>query len=354
MNSDLDDNSEALISQLLTWLSQDSLPKSALSADWETETIDPLDSEEVNVPYSSTDKAMTTSQPTTGGFDPKDTAASPSGAMFMMGFNGEIPIVQNRFQALMKRRLQEEIELHLPLFPWERQFTAYDAEVTSPVADAGFQLWIPQLNSLNLPTSLPERVLTQLLAACTQAVQAPLQLGAKMVHAVESLFPTESESSLNQLAGLVLLELTRGEKPDPVLNYEAATAEQQMALSLLAAREIINALTLSVTPTSKLKRQWQTTAGELSLQAEYKIRKQVSPKMSPLGTLKVQSRLPRGGSLTLATELASASASRTYSGYLSVESFDVQPNQTYSLEIRLPDFDREPLIFAIEVKNSDR
>ncbi|TAF09903.1 MAG: PatU, partial [Nostocales cyanobacterium] len=38
---------------------------------------------------------------------------------------GEIPTVQERFQAVIKRRLQIEIQNHPPLFPWESQIVEY-------------------------------------------------------------------------------------------------------------------------------------------------------------------------------------------------------------------------------------
>ncbi|NJR51387.1 MAG: hypothetical protein HC780_19205 [Leptolyngbyaceae cyanobacterium CSU_1_3] len=39
---------------------------------------------------------------------------------------GEIPAVQDRFHALLKRRLQFEIEQKPPLFPWEKRFLIID------------------------------------------------------------------------------------------------------------------------------------------------------------------------------------------------------------------------------------
>ncbi|MEQ9552586.1 MAG: hypothetical protein RIM23_23595 [Coleofasciculus sp. G3-WIS-01] len=47
------------------------------------------------------------------------------------------------------------------------------------------------------------------------------------------------------------------------------------------------------------------------------------------------------------TPEGSAVSERTYPGYLSVEAFDLPPNQTYPLEIRFQDSDENPLVFAI-------
>jgi hypothetical protein len=199
---------------------------------------------------------------------------------------------------------------------------------------------MPQLSNLALPVSIPESVLAQLLDACSEAVYSRRQLGAKLVNVVESLFPDQFQS-LNQLAGMVLLSEgsrspERQQSFPSSLDYEAATTEQKMTLALLAAKEIISTLTVPISSTqTPVERQWQTSAGVVTVQAEYRMQEGV-PKLHVIG------RLPRGGSLTLRTPQASASSQRTYPGYLSVESFDLQPNQTYPLEIRFHDSEQTP------------
>jgi hypothetical protein len=159
---------------------------------------------------------------------------------------------------------------------------------------------------------------------------------------VENLFP-EQFQALNHLAGMVLLYPSRspGQPQSFPASYEAAATEQKMTLALLAAKEIISALTVPISPTqTPVERQWQTAVGLVTLQVDYQMQEGV-PKLHAIA------RLPRGGSLTLRTPQASATSQRTYPGYLSVESFDLQPNQTYPLEIRFHDSEQTPLIFAI-------
>jgi hypothetical protein len=253
--------------------------------------------------------------------------------------------VQNRFQAILKRRLQVEIERHPPLFPWETEFSDYEPDAADAVVDSWVppvRLWMPQLSHLALPVVMPETVMAQLLDACSEAVYSRRQLGAKLVNAVENLFPDQFQS-LNQLAGMVLLYPNRsGERLQAFAgSYEAAATEQKMTLALLAAKEIISALTVPISPTqTPVERQWQTAVGVVSVNADYQMQDGV-PK------LRVSGRLPRGGSLTLRTPQASTMSQRTYPGYLSVESYDLQPNQTYPLEIRFHDSEQTPLIFAI-------
>lgn len=365
MNSDTDHNADTLYSQLIAWLLQESSPAASPSADgqaantvpegesqavdFELERLDPLDSEELHIAPSNLSQAAhnrTWAESET--IQAHDT--TQQGDQTRPYNLGEMPTVQNRFQAILKRRLQLEIERHPPLFPWETDISDYEPDSPDVVAESWVppvHLWMPQMAQLTLPFSMPEKVLAQLLDACCEAVYSRRQLGAKLVNAVENLFPNQFQS-LNQLAGIMLLSTSPGRlgdasrqlQPEP-RNYETAANEQKMVMALLAAREIISALTVPLSPTqTPVERQWQTAAGTVTVQAEYQMDAGV-PK------LRVISRLPRGGSLTLRTPQASAVTQRTYPGYLSVESFDLQPNQSYPLEIRFHDSEQTPLIFAI-------
>jgi hypothetical protein len=116
-----------------------------------------------------------------------------------------------------------------------------------------------------------------------------------------------------------------------------------MVLSLLAAREIITSLTLTVSPNQPtVERQWLTESGLLTLKAEYE------PGLSS-ARLRIQGSLPSGGNLTLRGDGIQASAERVTPGSLSVELFDLQPNQLHVLEVRLTDEAPDPLIFTIRI-----
>lgn len=371
MNSDMYNSSDTLYSRLINWLLEESVPAAAppaeghadsavspresTAADFELEQIDPLDLEELNIaPFNTNEAARDRARASSeDSLIHEDDVLGGSNRLYDLG---EVPTVQNRFQAILKRRLQVEIERHPPLFPWETELSDYEPDPSDVVADSWVppvRLWMPQLFNVSLPVAMPENVLAQLLDACSEAVYSRRQLGAKLVHAVESLFPDHFQS-LNQLAGIVLLSPITGAgvRSDRTLNsnlteqlqaltYEEATAEQKMTMALLAAKEIISALTVPISPTqTPVERQWQTAVGVVTVQAEYQVEEGV-PK------LRVTARLPRGGSLTLRTPQASASTQRIYPGLLSVESFDLQPNHTYPLEIRFHDSEQTPLIFAI-------
>jgi hypothetical protein len=315
------------------------------AADFELDQLDLLTSEELNIASStSTSNTGTADQDhTRTGLDdiPAREQIAPGGETRPYNL-GEIPIVENRFQALLKRRLQVEIERNPPLFPWETEISDYEPDISDVIEEAWVppvRLWMPQLFNLTLP-SIPENVLAQLLDACSEAAYSRRLIGAKMVNAVEKLFPDQFQL-LNRWSDRLLLGESRNPEKLSYPRYEDATNEQKMTLALLAAKEIISALTVPISPTqTPVKRQWQTSAGVVSVEADYQMQEGV-PR------LRVTGRLPRGGSLTLRAPQASASAQRTYPGSLSVESFDLQPNQTYPLEIRFHDSEQTPLIFAI-------
>lgn len=366
MNSEMDNNSDTLYSRLIDWLLQESVPAASptahrqaqgavntsepTAADFELEQIDPLDFEEVNIANLNTGQ---TAQDMKSTGSPSLLADEDRELDERINFNlGEMPVLQNRFQELLKRRLHDEIERHPPLFPWETEISEYESDFPDDRVDVQVpksRMWMPQLDNLSLPVPMPENVLMQLLQACAEAASSTRQAGVQLLKAVENLFPQLSPEQfqfLNRQAGIVLLGLPRdgtddqGKKPQ-FPSYEAAATEQQMTMALLAAQEIISNLTMPVSPTQTLvERQWQTSVGLVTVQAEYQMQAGV-PK------LRVTSRLPRGGSLTLQTPQASAKSERVYPGYLSVESFDLQPNQIYPLEIRFYESEQTPLIFSI-------
>ena len=78
---------------------------------------------------------------------------------------GEIPTVQERFQAVLKRRLQIQIENHPPLFPWEYQLQEYPDCVDNKTS----LKFIP--DKLNLPISIPENIFQVLLTKCQETRQ---------------------------------------------------------------------------------------------------------------------------------------------------------------------------------------
>lgn len=270
---------------------------------------------------------------------------------------GEIPAVQERFHALLKRRLQIEIERHPPLFPWETEIQSYGAERSdyeTSVPAVG-QLsrngpWIQHLTQLNLPVVMPEAVLAQLFKQCQQMVQSSLREGAKLVLAVEDLFPGQ-DPALHYLAGLVMASPVRSGGSatalpiDPTYpsSYESAETTQQMVLSLLAAQQILDALTLTVSADKSLQYQWLTAAGPLSLQVDY------CPLALPPNSLRIQGSFPQGGNLTLRGNNLIAIAQRANAGSLSVELLDLGATQTCRLEMRLSEYEQEALVFVIKL-----
>ncbi|HEY9625469.1 MAG TPA: hypothetical protein V6C78_34435 [Crinalium sp.] len=305
------------------------------AADLQFDSIDPLDSEEIRV--LPTDLAGSTpfSFPEMSSFRP-----------------GDIPAVQDRFHTLLKRRLRSEIERKPPLFPWESEVYEYESEVPDLVPSGLVPTtpWVTQLKNLNLPVPMPEAVLAQLFERCQELVQSSLQEGVKLVRAVESFFPGHAQA-LNNLAPLAMAvqrEAKDGDQPKYPTpapgfpsHYEVATQPQQMVLSLLAAREIMDSLKLVASPARpKAERQWITNFGPLTLSVEYSVSSE---------QLRVHAQLPNAGNIRIEGGEAQATAQRSTLGALSVELFDVAPNQTYTLEVRLG-VDQVPLVFVVQPK----
>ena len=251
MNSDMDNNSDTLYSRLIAWLLEESVPAASLpadgqaqnpvhtgeqrAADFELDHLDPLDLEELNIASFNPGEAAQDRIQADSDYTPACEETEPGGETrpYKMG---ELPTVQNRFQAILKRRLQVEIERHPPLFPWETEMSDYEPDSSDVIADSWVppvRIWMPQLSNLTLPVSIPENVLAQLLDACSEAVSSRRQLGAKLVSAVESLFSDQFQL-LNNVASLVLrsLEPARDGDPEPTqsllrqlqsLSYEDST-----------------------------------------------------------------------------------------------------------------------------------
>lgn len=275
-------------------------------------------------------------------FDPLDSEAfgleldQPESAHFPFGkasFQSGDTTVQDRFHTVIQRRLRAEIERNPPRFPWETGAYRYD---DAPEAS----VWSAQLQQLNLPIALPEPVLARLFEQCQAAAQLGLREGAKLVQAVESLFPGETQT-LNQLAAVVMASPTRGTAalrgaayPS---DYETASPTQQMTLSLLAARTILESLSLTVSSDSPVSRQWLATVGAVVLEASYDAATQ---------RLHLSAQLPIAGSLRLQGSQAQTSAQRDSAGLVSI-TLPNPDDQPYQLEVALSD--AEPLHFAVRV-----
>ena len=322
MNSD----SESLQHQLLAWLLASDAKKSKHPSA-ECEEIDGVEN-----PLSET----TTS--TSGDFESEGIPQT-----FQLG---EIPTVQERFQAVIKRRLQVQIQDHPPLFPWETQLRDYPDYVDSPsVALVPAYAWMAQQSKLNIPISLPEKVFRQLLEKCQAMLVSSLPLGAKLVQVVESLFPNDTQA-LNDLAGMVLRSPSRSasaleKMPIQDRDYSDLGERQQMALSLLAAKQLLENLTLPISDSNPVvERQWLTSAGAINLKVEYQSQGRVT-KLCVMGDL------PTAGILTLRGNGTQARAMSSTSGCVSVELYGQPLNQTYTLEVEFPELEQQSLLFVI-------
>ncbi len=324
MNSD----TESLQNQLLAWL---------LAEDATTEEDFLVESKEINGANSNSANTASTS------------GASESEDKLYPFQLGEIPAVQTRFQAVLKRRLQNQVQDNPPLFPWETQLVDYPDYIdNSSMSWVPAWVWAAQQSKLSLPMSMPEKVFQQLLTRCQELLTFPVPLGAKLVGAVESLFPNEPQA-LNDLAGMVLRSPYRSadtlEKSKTVEgSFSDLQPRQQMALSLLAAKQLLENLTLTVDATQEVvEKQWLTDVGNVTLRVKYN---QAAEK------LYCEAQLPLKGSLKLGKGVCCVFAESSESGIVSLELNSVQLGTTYTLAVELENMDTQPLTFAIVPTNS--
>ncbi len=256
---------------------------------------------------------------------------------------GARSVVQERFYNLLKQRFQQEMEASPPLFPWETELVEYEDVVA---VSSGIAAWEPQLRQLRLPVTLPTSVLETLFQRCQALTQSALQDGRRLVEAVESLFPDESQS-LNALAGTMLLGYSRdGEAmADRLLgnnvpeSYEAAPHQQQMTLAMIAAYEMLNRLTLKLTDHEpNVTQAWETASGTVHLKAE-----KISGDL-----LRIEATIPESGRVTVSNGASSTQSQRDGEGVVTLLIDGIQANQTYQVQVSLLSAD-DALGFAVQL-----
>ncbi|MGF1457791.1 MAG: hypothetical protein ACFBSG_02065 [Leptolyngbyaceae cyanobacterium] len=255
---------------------------------------------------------------------------------------GELPSVQDHFQTVLKRRLQSEISQKPPLFPWETSTTDYPVELSAQEALP----WMAQLRSLALPTTLPDDILAGLLDRCQALLVESLQPGVQLVQAVESLFPHQPQA-MDQIAGLVLANTTvrgtgrtnaealKAAFPD---GYEGANPQQQVTLTMLAAQDIFNTLTLALTSEVPLqRRQWLTAEGTITVSAHF--------QAGTPAQVSLMAQVPQASQMVLPS--LGKSVTQTQAGTLSLTLPAPVKGQVYPLQIFYDGVNAEPLTFAI-------
>ena len=272
--------------------------------------------------------------------EPDDVLAHSHGADPNAVFDpGDHPVVQTHFEALVKRRLSQDIAQHPPLFPWEQGLQDYPDQLRSETDVAS--IWLDHLRNLEVPADFPEEVLTELFGHCQRVTRHTLQLGRQLVEAVESLFPDQPQT-LAYVAGLVAQPNARSTATEAIgpVDYNTASTQQQIALTMLAARSIFEALCLTVSPlTPSLTRQWITASGPLSVT--------VSRLSETL--LEVRADLPEPGAMALTGLTDILHGDRSTPGEIILQLTHPHPQTTYTLEVSLGEV-VTPLRFQVVIE----
>ncbi|MGB3790724.1 MAG: hypothetical protein WA949_22140 [Phormidesmis sp.] len=252
--------------------------------------------------------------------------------------------MQERFHFLIKQRLMLEYEKSPPLFPWESELREYPADVadsigaTHAVPGAASSLWNQHLSSLKVPGLLPQPVLNALFKRCQEIALSPIKQGVQLVRAVEALFPMQGDV-LEPIADIVLVPAYRSdnENQSAVLeqitqladDYDSASPEQQIALSMMAAQEILGAMTLSLSAQKPDdSREWITAHGLLRLSASY-------VASGADSQLTIKAVLPEGGQVRLWDGTVEKRALCSQPGSLDLNWGCFSPEKIYLLEVSL-------------------
>lgn len=255
---------------------------------------------------------------------------------------GDVSAVQNRFQSLLKNRLRSEIERHPPLFPWEKAAQDYPDVVPG---DSSADIWVNQLRELAIPAVLPDEILSALLERCQKVVHQSMKSGIKLIQAVEGIFPDQPQT-LERVANMILQPAYRSIEATEALqiDFDQANPQQQVALAMLAAQEILSALSLKVSPDAPgIGREWLTSAGILQLSLYLD---QNSDRLI------VKAVLPAGGYLQLMGSDSEGYIERQQPGDLQLALEVPSPECNYRLEVGLKGSEARPLQFIAEVDSS--
>ncbi len=280
---------------------------------------------------------------------------------------GEIHAVQERFEALLKQRLLLEYEKNPPLFPWESEVGEYPVEVNDfATVTAVPSLWNAHVSQLKVSGLLPESLLNCLFERCQAIACSPMKQGVQLVRAVEALFPAQADL-LEPIANMVLVPAYRSDQAtqDAVAQelvnvaggYDSALPAQQIALSMMAAREILGALTLCVGEQQPAeKTRWITPRGVLELTASYQLsHSQANPQANSLARelasqLTIAAVLPDGGDLRSWDGDMEKRSRRSAPGRLDIVWTQPTASKTYGLEISLAG-EAQSLTFAVQIAN---
>ncbi|MGG6270819.1 hypothetical protein ACQ4M3_40590 [Leptolyngbya sp. AN03gr2] len=197
---------------------------------------------------------------------------------------------------------------------------------------------------------MPDNLLEQLLERCQTVAVGSLREGAKLVQAVEALFPSQNQL-LNNIAGYVMVAPVRSKAAklqdlateigeELPATFDSAIETQQIALSLLAARQILEALTLHISPgQSIVERRWDTRIGTLLLKAGYKDNQ-----------LLIRAMLPCGGGMSLRTESENNIVDRSDAGVVQLNLSNPCLDRSYSIRIQLDAPNSSDITFTLQLQ----
>ncbi len=329
MNRDSDIPEDLLLKLLLEPLSADDSPSGTRFSPAVDADMTELEGAGLPTPLVYPDSATSTPAPAASEDDVLNLNYTP------VFDSGDLSTVQPHFEALLKRRLRQEIADRPPLFPWEKGLQDYPDALRPSAAS----IWLDHLRNLSVPSDVPEDVLADLLNQCQQVAQDIRQTGRRLVAAVEGLFPDQPQT-LEYIAGLVARPAYRSAQTEALtqVDYATASTQQQVALAMLTAQGIFEALSLTVGEANLTQTQtWLTASGVLTVQATY---------TAAENHLEIKAVLPTDGSLVLTSPGETIGSERSTPGEL-VLRLTTQPGAVHRLDVSLGQAQTAPLSFQV-------
>ena len=262
--------------------------------------------------------------------------------------------IENRFESLLRARLLSTFEQRPPLlFPWEAKLTAYPQHVDETASDrtSAGSFRQSQIPTDTITALLPEAISDYITEQCQQILKAPMKkLGHTLVKAVAPLFPEDADM-LEAIADIVLVPAYRSTRSNQqemeqalasaASRYDTALPEQQIAISMLAVREILSLSTLTVSSAQpNCTKARMTELGMVTVNAT----------LTDSHSLEVYCVLPCAGTICVQSEDAEQRATRCTPGGLAVEWQLSSSSSNFYLEVRLVNKSERPYIFSLNVE----
>lgn len=266
-------------------------------------------------------------------------------------------LVEERYESLIAAQFAKMNGDRVPLFPWESHEPTYsDAAVTPAAAPRKAVLahstpypWLEQFKEILHSLGMEAKTLIHLINQSSQAIGSSESVQKKMADVVGGMFPQCDFTLLNDKVASVYTAAGAYRDQEAVhwlesLNqdYEHASPEEKLVLSLAATKYILDALELEVSAARPhLSQSLATSVGTMEISVTYQ------PQAS---NLNVNVNLPQGGQVSWESPDGKAHTERLYGGLVGLDLFGCVPSVTYPMRLSFIGMEESPLTIGVRIK----